>query len=773
MNTSTPVENNATSTVKNNTGTDRMDGYDLSDLLLRTSRMLASRETLDEMLEALMNIVTEEVDAKRCTIFLSDPDTHELYSRVAVGSFRREIRIRENSGVAGHVFTSGESTIVHDAYHDDRFDKSIDEKTGFVTSSILCTPIRTVRGEIIGVAQALNKRKGKFTSRDLELLDELLTHAAVVLQSTQFVERTKALREQEQAFFKVVSEVVAEIDLGQILNKVMAQATRMINCERTTLFLNDERTNELFSQVGEGLGAFQIRLPNTKGIAGTVFTSGETVNIPYAYADLRFNPSFDKQSGFFTRSILCVPVVNKEGKCIGVTQALNKKGGPFTDEDEFRLKTFTAQVSIALENAKLFNDVQDEKNRSQGMLESMSSGVIALNEKGEIATCNKAGLNIFRIQSDEIIGKPAEAFFCDENGWVMQKVKKVNENQTKVEDMEAEIKVGDVKKYINLTVLPLVSVKNEKLGTMIMIEDVSENKRMQSTMARHMGSSVAQQLMEEGEEKLKGKEERATVLFSDIRGFTTLTEELGPQGTVALLNEYFTIMVECIDKENGWVNKFIGDAIMAGFGVPIPDDTHEDRGVRAAIAMINSLIEWNKERATHGKKPVDMGIGVNTDMVVTGNIGSAGTSSSSERIEYTMIGDGVNLAARLETACKQYATRIIISEYTYKKLRGAYGIREIDMVVVKGKTKPVTIYEILDYHTEQSFPNMMDVVNHFKSGLVYYRKQLWDKAIDAFKLALKANAKDQLSSMYVERCEHYKLNPPGDDWDGVWMMTQK
>ncbi len=773
MNTNTPVNNNTPSTAENSTEPERMNGYDLSDLLLRTSRTLASRETLDEMLEALMNIVTEEVDAKRCTIFLSDPDTHELYSRVAVGSFRREIRIRENSGVAGHVFTSGESTIVHDAYHDERFDKSIDEKTGFVTHSILCTPITTVRGEIIGVAQALNKRKGNFSSRDLELLDELLTHAAVVLQSTQFVERTKALREQEQAFFKVVSEVVAEIDLGQILNKVMSQATRMINCDRTTLFLNDERTNELFSQVGEGLGAFQIRLPNTKGIAGTVFTSGETVNIPYAYADLRFNPAFDKQSGFFTRSILCVPVVNKEGKCIGVTQALNKKGGPFTDEDEFRLKTFTAQVSIALENAKLFNDVQDEKNRSQGMLESMSSGVIALNEKGEIATCNKAGLNIFRIQSDEIIGKPAEVFFCDENAWVMQKIKKVNENQTKVEDMEAEIKVGDVKKYINLTVLPLVSVKNEKLGTMIMIEDVSENKRMQSTMARHMGSSVAQQLMEEGEEKLKGKEERATVLFSDIRGFTTLTEELGPQGTVALLNEYFTIMVECIDKENGWVNKFIGDAIMAGFGVPIPDDTHEDRGVRAAIAMINSLIEWNKERTTHGKKPVDMGIGVNTDMVVTGNIGSAGTSSSSERIEYTMIGDGVNLAARLETACKQYATRIIISEYTYKKLRGAYGIREIDMVVVKGKTKPVTIYEILDYHTEQSFPNMMDVVNHFKSGLVYYRKQRWDKAIDAFKLALKANAKDQLSLMYVERCEHYKLNPPGDDWDGVWMMTQK
>ncbi|MDM8542070.1 GAF domain-containing protein [Desulfococcaceae bacterium HSG7] len=772
MNKNTTVKQIETSS-DTNAGSDRVDAYDLSHLLLRASRTLASCETLDEMLEALMVIVTDEADAYRCTVFLSDPSSNELYSRVAVGKFTREIRIPEKSGVAGYVFTSGKSTIVHDAYSDDRFDKSVDEKTGFKTESILCTPIKTVRGDIIGVAQVLNKRRGRFTDKDLETLNELLTHAAIVLQSTQVVERMKALREEEQEFFKVVSEVVAEIDLGQILNKVMSQATKMINCNRTTLFLNDERTNELFSQVGEGLGAFQIRLPNTAGIAGTVFTSGDTVNIPHAYADLRFNPAFDKQSGFFTRSILCVPVVNKENKCIGVTQALNKKDGPFTDEDEFRLKTFTAQVAIALENAQLFNDVQNEKNRSQGMLESMSSGVIALDEKGVIATCNKSGLNIFRVLSQDILKKTAEEFFTDENAWIMQKIKKVGETQAKEEVMEAEIKVGKSKKFINLAVLPLVSVDKKKMGTMIMVEDVSENMRMQSTMARHMGSGVAEQLMAEGEEKLKGKVERATVLFSDIRGFTTLTEKLGAKGTVALLNEYFTIMVECIDKEHGWVNKFIGDAIMAGFGVPIPDDSHEDRAVRAAVAMLTSLYEWNDERKSHGKTLVDMGIGVNTDMVVTGNIGSSGTANSAERIEYTMIGDGVNLAARLETACKQYSARIIVSEYTYKSLRSVYSSREIDLVVVKGKTKPVTIYEILDYHTDQSFPNLMDVINQFKSGLVNYRKQLWDKAIDAFKEALKANAEDKLSDMYIARCLHYKANPPGDDWDGVWVMKEK
>jgi adenylate cyclase len=156
---------------------------------------------------------------------------------------------------------------------------------------------------------------------------------------------------------------------------------------------------------------------------------GKAINIPYAYADLRFNPAFDKKTGYFTRSILCVPIANKHGKVIGVTQVLNKRGGPFTGEDESRLRAFTAQISIALENAKLFADVQNMKNYNEAMLESMSNAVITLDEAEKIATCNAAGLRILQVDERRrsCTSRPPSSSPAD-NAWVQEKLKRVGRN---------------------------------------------------------------------------------------------------------------------------------------------------------------------------------------------------------------------------------------------------------------------------------------------------------------------------------------------------------
>ena len=751
-----------------------------SKLLLDISRKIASIKNLSEILWTIVEFVTKNVDADRGTLFLNDEETNELYSRVAQGDLTREIRILNTVGIAGGIFQSQVGEIIHDVYSDERFNKDVDQETGYKTKNMICSPVRTVNGKIIGVIQVLNKNKGRFTKDNLEFVNSVATQAAVSIQNAQNNEFFEKKRAQEMEFISIVSDVTAEIDLSALLKRVMEEATRMLNADRATLFLNDEKTNELFSRVAMGEGMGEIRLPNTAGIAGSVFTSGKTMNIPYAYADLRFNPAFDKQTGYFTRSILCVPVTNKNGKVIGCTQVLNKKGGKFTEEDESRLKAFTQQVAIALENAKLFDDVSKSRKYNESMLSSMSNGVITIDGEGKIVTCNKSGLKIFKVNEKNLIGLDSNKFFTEKNQWIEEKINSVRDSKEAELIMDAEIEVlnQETEKNeiisVNLTILPLINEdsdgrtdeKESFLGILIMIEDISSEKRMKSTMSRYMDPGIADQLLEDGADIMGGLDTTATLLFSDLRSFTNITESLGAQGTVKLLNEYFEIMVECISEQGGMLDKFIGDAIMAAFGLPISHEDDEDRGVKAGINMIKRLWDWNDLREKDGKPPLDMGLGLNTDKIVAGNIGSQ------KRMDYTMIGDGVNLAARLESACKQYNARILISDFTFKKLKGTYRIRYIDDVVVKGKTEPVGVHEVLDYHSEKTFPNLMDVVNHFNEGRKKYISGDFQQAITSFKECLKINSEDKLSETYIDRCNQLISEKP-KNWDGVWVMKSK
>jgi adenylate cyclase len=740
------------------------------ELLLRISKQVAAIDTLDELLRTIVEISAQQTGADRGTLFLHDEQTCELYTRIAQGLRIRDARIMDTAGIAGHVYSTGEGLIVTDAYSDSRFDRTIDQESGYVTQSVLCAPIKTAKGQTIAVLQMLNKKHGVFTSEDLRRLEAMAGQTALTLQTNQYMDRMRVAREQEIRLLDVVSDITSDFDLGTILNKIVGEAAKMVQADRATLFLNDEKTAELFSRVAMGDSVGEIRMPNRLGIAGVVFSTGQTINIPYAYADLRFNPAFDKRTGYFTRSILCVPIVDKSGKIIGVTQALNKKGGPFTQQDEARLKAFTAQLAISLQNAKLFDDVQNMKNYNESMLQSMSNGVVTLQEDGRIVTCNQAGLRILRTSPKEVLNRTAQEFFGGTNSWILERIKVVDETLRPDISMGPDLAIGSEKISVNLTVLPLMSQEEEKkhksLGTLLMIEDISKEKRLKTTMSRYMDPRLADQLLAGGEEALGGKSVIATVLFSDIRNFTGIAEELGPQHTVSLLNEYFTLMVEVIQKHGGMLDKFIGDAIMAVFGLPVPHDDDEDRAVRAAIGMITELRLLNADRVSGGKKPIDIGIGLNTDTIVSGNLGSP------KRMDYTVIGDGVNLASRLESACKQYSAHILVSENTFRKLRGTYRFREVDHVVVKGKSDPVAVYEVLDYHSEESFPNLMDAVNCFRSALSCYRKGQWDKAAAGFGQASALNPEDKLPRMYIERCEYLKAHPP-EDWNGVWVLTAK
>ena len=751
-----------------------------SDMLLQVTTDLAKTKSLDEALEVLVKITTSTIGAERGTIFLNDPATGELYSRIAQGNFRREIRILNTKGVAGWAFTKNEGVIIHDAYKDERFNKAVDVRTGFRTKSILCAPLRTVNGDEIGVSQILNKIDGEFDQNDLDMLEAMTEQAAIAIQGNIIVEQIEAARKQELEFLDVVSQVSSELELTPLLQKIITTISTMLDCERATLFINDEKTNELYTEVGEGLDEKStIRIPNHLGISGAVFTSGKAVNIPHAYADLRFNPSFDKQTGFFTRSILCMPVFSKAGKTIGVSQVLNKRGGSFNAEDEKRLAAFTSQISMGIENAKLFDDVQSQMNYSQSILSSMHDAVLTFDEHGVVKTCNPAGLRILKVPHEAaILEQQASVLFGGPNEWLLHKLEAVHENE---EFLDAEIQIEGETLSVNITLTPLMG-KNEKrqevdsapkdniIGAMLMIEDISSEKRMKSTMSRYMDPELADQLMTadgNDDDIMGGKQSVGTVLFSDVRSFTTITEELGAQGTVKLLNDYFTIMVDCITDEGGMLDKFIGDAMMCIFGTPVPHEDDPDRAVRAAIRMMTDLKVFNDKRSTEGKMPIDHGMGINTDSIVSGNIGSP------KRMDYTVIGDGVNLAARIESACKQYGAHILISEFTHKAVKATYRTRQVDYVIVKGKTEPVGVYEVLDFHDDESYPNLVEALGLFNDGYRSWNLGKWDQATKLFNSVKKINPNDKAAQLYIDRCNHMKKNPPKGTWDGVWVMTSK
>ncbi len=740
-----------------------------SQILLEVTRRCASLSNIQDVWKELVSMTSRELDCDRGTLFLNDDETNELFSYVAQGDLVREIRILNDSGIAGHVFQSGEARISDDPYSDELFNRSVDQRTGYTTRNIACVPVRTMSGETIGVMQSLNKRVGEFNDDDLELLEEMTTQAAVVLQGLQHYEQIDKIREKENAFLKLMSDINSEFELSRMLMRVVQEITEMLASERATIFMYDQSTATLFSRVAAGGEINEIRFPSHLGIAGEVFTTGKSMNIPFAYADLRFNPAFDKQTGFFTRSILCVPIINTDNNVIGVTQVLNKKGGTFSDEDEQRLKAFTAQISISLQNSKLFDDVQRIKNYNESMLQSMSNGVITMDPKGLVVTCNSAALRIWELNETDIVGRNVADLVGPEGQWVIEQIEKAKAEESTQTIADTALTLNETEKTVNLTFMPLIAAEEDKeLGSMMVFEDISSEKRMKSTMSRYMDPVIAAQMLEgDAHEVLGGINAEATVMFTDVRGFTTITEEYGAQGTVSFLNDYFSLMVDCITKEGGMLDKFIGDAIMACFGLPMSHEDDPDRAVRASIEMIKTLWRWNQDRLSKGLKVVDMGIGLNTDTVVSGNIGSP------KRMDYTLIGDGVNLAARLESACKSYFARILVSESTVQKLKGTYRLRAVDLVVVKGKTQPVKVFEILDYHDEDSFPNLMDVVNHFNDGMNAYQAANWDKAIERFNQCLKFNPEDHLSQSYVERCEALKADPPKGEWDGVWVMKTK
>lgn len=299
--------------------------------------------------------------------------------------------------------------------------------------------------------------------------------------------------------------------------------------------------------------------------------------------------------------------------------------------------------------------------------------------------------------------------------------------------------------------------------------DEERNKRYIKNMFQfYLTASVVDELLRRPELlKLGGERRVATAFFSDIKNFTTVSEKLSPESLVAQLNEYLSEMTDIVLKYEGYLDKYEGDAIMAIFGIPIEQHDHPSRAVLAALEMQDALVELRKKWRNEGKPELYARMGINTGPMIAGNIGGI------RRFDYTVIGDAVNLASRLEGVNKTYGTGIIISEYTRIKLDDSIVVRELDKIRVKGKNEPVAVFQVLSKNRSHLLNAQLLILEDFEKGLLAYRKGQWDLALSIFQRVLAVNPNDGPARTFLKRCLYFQKNPVPQNWDGVFDMKTK
>ncbi len=305
-----------------------------------------------------------------------------------------------------------------------------------------------------------------------------------------------------------------------------------------------------------------------------------------------------------------------------------------------------------------------------------------------------------------------------------------------------------------------------------------DKRFLKNTFSTYISPELIDQMYDAKEQpSLGGEEGYHTAFFTDIQSFSAFSEKLTASDLVELLNDYLTEMTDILLSNKGTLDKYIGDAIVAFYGAPAPVDDHEYWSCLTAVKMQERLAELREKWQEEGDRWPEIvhnmqnRIGINTGKLVTGNMGST------MRMNYTMMGDTVNLAARLEASAKQYGIYIQVAEETYAACKDKFIWRDLDYVIVMGKTEPAQVFELIS--EEQNMPPGYDkLLPAYNEALKLYRNQDWVKAIDAFKASdeledMFPGRKTNPSKIYIPRCEHYRDNPPGDEWDGSWALTKK
>ena len=528
-----------------------------------------------------------------------------------------------------------------------------------------------------------------YTGAEIKILEIVANHLTKALYNYELIQNVDEKGKQLnlkllelETLFDISVAISSVLDVDELGEEILWRSVGILNASKGMMLMPKENSpilepNSSFNWEGfdalisKKLTIFK-KIEDSK--SGAILTPGD-------------KNSLQKKLG--EDHVIIAPIQAKEN-ILGYMVLCNKETrhgvDAFTQTDLDLLSALCNQGAVALDNARLFKDITEAKQFNESILGSIATGVITLDPLGEIDSINRAGMNILKMNKDETVGNHYMYLF-EKDMEIIGLIQKVEMDNATHSEINMSFLTVSKETVVNVSAAPRIDPSGSVRGLVIAIEDITDVSKVKNTFKRYVSKQVVDELLDDDAKlNLGGEEREVTILFSDIRGFTSMSENMSPENVVSTLNEYFSDMIDIVFKYNGTLDKIIGDELMIVYGAPISAEDDTQRAVATAVEMQKQIIRLNKKRRKRKEIPISAGIGINRGIVVSGNIGSR------DMMDYTVIGDTVNLGARLCSAAG--AGEILVSSTVWKETPKHYSYKKLEPIKVKGKKNKVSVYLI-------------------------------------------------------------------------------
>ena len=528
-----------------------------------------------------------------------------------------------------------------------------------------------------------------YTGAEIKILEIVANHLTKALYNYELIQNVDEKGKQLnlkllelETLFDISVAISSVLDVDELGEEILWRSVGILNASKGMMLMPKEN-----SPILEPSSSFNWE--DIDALISKKLTIFKKIEDSKSGAILKPGDKNSLQKKLGEDHVIIAPIQAKEN-ILGYMVLCNKETrrgvDVFTQTDLDLLSALCNQGAVALDNARLFKDITEAKQFNESILGSIATGVITLDPLGEIDSINRAGMNILKINKDETVGNHYMYLF-EKDMEIIGLIQKVEMDNATHSEINMSFLTVSKETVVNVSAAPRIDPSGSVRGLVIAIEDITDVSKVKSTFKRYVSKQVVDELLgDDAKLNLGGEEREVTILFSDIRGFTSMSENMSPENVVSTLNEYFSDMIDIVFKYNGTLDKIIGDELMIVYGAPISAEDDTQRAVTTAVEMQKQITRLNKKRRKRKEIPISAGIGINRGIVVSGNIGSR------DMMDYTVIGDTVNLGARLCSAAGPGET--LVSSTVWKETQKHYSYKKLEPIKVKGKKNKVGVYRI-------------------------------------------------------------------------------